>query len=109
MKPFLFCAVLLTSVWSRLSATLAGSASLMAKEFTSDIVWRKDLACVTHGGPSQTLDLYAPKKAKNVPLIVWIHGGLLSLWLKRGLPPPAATVGNFVRKWELVSQQWHVV
>lgn len=44
----------------------------MAKEFTIDIVWRKDLAYVTHGGPSQTLDLYAPKKAKDVPLIVLV-------------------------------------
>jgi acetyl esterase/lipase len=47
----------------------------MAKEFTSDIVWRKDLAYVAHGGPSQILDLYAPKRAKDAPLIVWIHGG----------------------------------
>jgi hypothetical protein len=68
----LFCAALLASVWSRLSTTLAESSSLMAKEFTSDIVWRKDLAYVTHGGPSQTLDLYAPKKAKDVPLIVLV-------------------------------------
>jgi acetyl esterase/lipase len=45
----------------------------MAKEFTIDIVWRKDLAYVTHGGPSQTLDLYAPKKAKDVPLQMDAH------------------------------------
>jgi len=47
MKRFLFCAVPLTSVWSQPSTTIAESASPMAKEFTSDIVWRKDLAYVT--------------------------------------------------------------
>ena len=55
--------MLLTSVWSQPLTTIAGSASPMAKEFTSDIVERKNLAYVTHGGPSQTLDLYAPKQA----------------------------------------------
>ena len=34
----------------------------MAKDFTSDIVGRKNLAYVTHGSPSQTLDLYAPNQ-----------------------------------------------
>jgi acetyl esterase/lipase len=82
MKRFLFCAVLLTTVWSHPS----GSASSMAKEFTSDIVERKDLAYVTHGGPSQTLDLYAAKKAKDVPLIVWIHGGGFFFGSKEGFP-----------------------
>jgi hypothetical protein len=46
LKRLLFCPVLLMSVWSKPSTTLAGSASPMAKEFTSDIVWRKDLAYV---------------------------------------------------------------
>jgi len=58
----------------------------MAKEFTSDIVERKNLAYATHGGPSQTLDLYAPKKAKEVPLIVWIHGGAFLFGSKEGVP-----------------------
>jgi acetyl esterase/lipase len=86
LKRLLFCPVLLMSLWSKPSTTLAGSASPMAKEFTSDIVWRKDLAYVTHGGPSQTLDLYAPKKAKDVPLIVWIHGGAFLFGSKEGFP-----------------------
>jgi acetyl esterase/lipase len=87
MKRFLFCTVLLTSVWSRPSTTIAGSASPMAKEFTSDIVERKKLAYVAQGGPSQILDLYAPKKeAKDVPLIVWIHGGAFLFGSKEGFP-----------------------
>jgi acetyl esterase/lipase len=83
MKRFLFCAVMLTSVWSWPS-TLAGSPSPISKEFTSDIVERKNLAYMTHGGPSQTLDLYAPKKAKDLPLIVWIHGGAFFFGSKEG-------------------------
>jgi acetyl esterase/lipase len=58
----------------------------MAKEFTSDIVERKNLAYVMHGGLSQTLDLYAPKNFKKVPLIVWIHGGGFLFGTKGGFP-----------------------
>jgi acetyl esterase/lipase len=58
----------------------------MANDFTNDIIWRKDLAYVTQGSSSQTLDLYAPKKAKNVPLIVWIHGGAFLFGSKEGSP-----------------------
>jgi acetyl esterase/lipase len=86
MKRFFFYAVPLMSVWFQASTTIAGSASPMAKEFTSDIVERKNLAYVTQGGPSQTLDLYAPKKAKEVPLIVWIHGGAFLFGSKEGFP-----------------------
>ena len=85
-KSFLFCTVLLTTIWSRPLTTMAGSASPMTKEFTSDIIQRKNLVYVTHGGPSQTLDLYSPKKAKQVPLIVWIHGGAFLFGSKEGFP-----------------------
>src|ERR1700681_3231818 len=58
----------------------------MVKEATSDIVVRKILGYVTAGSPSQILDLYAPKKAKNVPLIIWIHGGAFLFGSKEGFP-----------------------
>lgn len=35
----------------------------------------KDQAYVPTGHERQKLDLYVPKDAKNMPLIVWIHGG----------------------------------
>jgi acetyl esterase/lipase len=76
----------LMSFWSQSSTSIAGSASPMANEFTNDIVWRKNLSYVTQGSPSQILDLYAPKKAKNVPLIVWIHGGAFLFGSKEGFP-----------------------
>ena len=58
----------------------------MAKEITSDVGWRKDIAYVIHGSPRQTLDLYAPKKGKDLPLIVWIHGGAYLFGSKEGFP-----------------------
>jgi acetyl esterase/lipase len=38
----------------------------------------------THGSQDQTLDLYAPKEAKNAPLIIWIHGGAFLFGSKEG-------------------------
>jgi acetyl esterase/lipase len=73
------------SFWSQPSDPSPGITN-MANEFTSDIVWRKDFAYVTQGSASQTLDLYAPKKAKNVPLILWIHGGAFLFGSKEGFP-----------------------
>jgi acetyl esterase/lipase len=58
----------------------------MAKEVASDIVVRKNLGYVPHGRPRQILDLYAPRKARNVPLIVWIHGGAFLFGSKEGFP-----------------------
>jgi acetyl esterase/lipase len=58
----------------------------MAKLITDDIVQRKNLAYVTNGSASQTLDLYASKKAKGVPLIVWVHGGAFLFGSKEGFP-----------------------
>ena len=58
----------------------------MAKEFTSDVAFQRNLSYVTRGRPSQTLDLYAPKNAREVPLIVWIHGGAFLFGSKEGFP-----------------------
>jgi acetyl esterase/lipase len=58
----------------------------MAKEVASDIVVRKNLGYVTQGRPRQILDLYAPRKARNVPLIIWIHGGAFLFGSKEGFP-----------------------
>jgi acetyl esterase/lipase len=69
-----------------LSTTTTRSASPMAEEFISDIVERKNLAYVRHGSPNQTLDLYGPKKPRNVPLLVWIHGGAFLFGSKEGFP-----------------------
>src|SRR5215218_6252301 len=37
---------------------------------------KRDIPYVTESpDPLQTLDLYAPPNAKNLPVVVWIHGG----------------------------------
>ena len=35
----------------------------------------RDIAYVTNGHERQKLDLYVPDTGKNLPLIIWIHGG----------------------------------
>jgi len=35
----------------------------------------RDVEYAPGGGPSQSLDLYLPKSARPLPLIIWIHGG----------------------------------
>jgi acetyl esterase/lipase len=42
-----------------------------------------DLAYVTHGSPSQQLDLYVPKVGGNLPLIIYVHGGAFLMGDKR--------------------------
>jgi acetyl esterase/lipase len=36
---------------------------------------KRDLAYSDQADPLQTLDVYAPPKAKDLPVVVWIHGG----------------------------------
>jgi acetyl esterase/lipase len=36
---------------------------------------KRDIPYVDHGGSLQTLDVYAPRNAKGLPVVVWIHGG----------------------------------
>ncbi|MBL8809933.1 MAG: alpha/beta hydrolase [Planctomycetaceae bacterium] len=40
-----------------------------------DSVLMKDVAYITDGDPLQKMDIYAPKEAKNAPVVVFIHGG----------------------------------
>ncbi|MDX1523134.1 MAG: alpha/beta hydrolase, partial [Anaerolineae bacterium] len=35
----------------------------------------RDLPYVTNGHPRQVLDLYVPHGGRNLPLIIWVHGG----------------------------------
>jgi arylformamidase len=36
---------------------------------------QRDIPYVDQGGKLQTLDIYAPANAKNLPVVFWIHGG----------------------------------
>jgi acetyl esterase/lipase len=49
-----------------LSATQAQDAALNIQ---------RDIPYVESGDPLQKLDIYAPPGAKNLPVVVWIHGG----------------------------------
>jgi arylformamidase len=60
LLPFLLTAMLVSTV-------CADDKTLNAKR---DIPYTKEAA-----DPLQTLDVYAPANAKNLPVVVWIHGG----------------------------------
>jgi acetyl esterase/lipase len=42
-----------------------------------------DLAYANNGSPSQKLDLYVPKEGRNLPLIIYVHGGAFLMGDKR--------------------------
>jgi arylformamidase len=56
--PFLLASVLLSSA--------------LAEDTTEK---RRDIPYAELADPLQTLDVYSPPEAKNLPVIVWIHGG----------------------------------
>ncbi|ABC28420.1 Esterase/lipase [Hahella chejuensis KCTC 2396] len=39
------------------------------------VISHQDMAYVSNGHAQQKLDLYLPSAGKNIPLIIWIHGG----------------------------------
>src|SRR5687767_6141662 len=45
----------------------------------------RDLPYATTGHERQKLDLYLPKEGKNLPLIIWVHGGAFLTGSKEGL------------------------
>ncbi|MEA3209514.1 MAG: hypothetical protein QOE70_2571 [Chthoniobacter sp.] len=59
-----------------LSALLV-SAALFSSAFAADTSpnVRREIAYAEQADPLQTLDVYAPPNAKNLPVVVWIHGG----------------------------------
>ena len=68
--------------FARPSQLQSQPAPLKAPEGTT--VYR-DLPYVTTGHERQKLDLYLPKEGKNLPLIIWVHGGAFRTGNKEGL------------------------
>jgi acetyl esterase/lipase len=56
---------LLLSAFVLLSSALAEQTSLQVK---------RDIPYAEPADPLQILDVYAPPEAKNLPVVVWIHG-----------------------------------
>jgi acetyl esterase/lipase len=48
---------------------------LLTSAFAEDTTVKRDIPYVEQADPLQTLDVYAPPDAKNLPVVVWIHGG----------------------------------
>ena len=41
----------------------------------NSVAWITNVPYVEGGGPQQQLDLYIPTQEKNMPLVVYVHGG----------------------------------
>lgn len=57
------------------AADLPSKAKAAQIPLPAGVQQRRDLPYVTGGHERQRLDLYLPPNAKNVPLVVWVHGG----------------------------------
>lgn len=61
----------------KLLSFLISAGLLSAAAFAQDAELKieRDIPYVSSADPLQTLDVYAPAGAKNLPVVVWIHGG----------------------------------
>src|SRR6476646_5302950 len=50
----------------------------------NSVAWITNVPYVDGGGPQQQLDLYIPTEGKNMPLVVYVHGGGLEHGDKAG-------------------------
>jgi acetyl esterase/lipase len=54
---------------------LIASVLLSFSAFAEEMPVKRDIPYAQPADPLQTLDVYAPAEAKNLPVVVWIHGG----------------------------------
>jgi acetyl esterase/lipase len=57
----------------RLAVSLVIAFSLLASAQAQEV--KRDIAYVKNADKLQTLDVYSPQGAKNLPVVFWIHGG----------------------------------
>jgi len=50
-------------------------SGLLSAAFAQDTPVKRDIPYGEKAEPLQTLDVYAPPEAKDLPVVVWIHGG----------------------------------
>jgi len=58
-----------------LAVALAAAGQGPARQQDSAYEVKRDIPYANPGHPRQVLDVYSPKKAKNLPVVFWIHGG----------------------------------
>lgn len=77
-KPAMQIIEMLSLILFFVVATLALAqrrGSTEAMNVPEGVTVHRDIAYVTDGHERQKLDLYVPDEGKNLPLIIWIHGG----------------------------------
>jgi acetyl esterase/lipase len=67
------------------------------------IVAHRDVPYVANGHPRQKLDLYLPNAGRDLPLIIWIHGGAFRMGSKEGIEFDAVPLEYLARGYALAS------
>jgi acetyl esterase/lipase len=68
-------------------AIAAMAAGATAQEPAKGTTVHRDLAYVANGHPRQKLDLYLPDEGRNLPLIIYVHGGAFRMGDKADAAP----------------------
>jgi acetyl esterase/lipase len=64
--------------FATIAATYAQIRSVTQQPYptgANSVAWITNVPYVDGGGPQQQLDLYIPTEGKNIPLVVYVHGG----------------------------------
>jgi len=69
------CAVLMALMSALVACVALGQQPRPTPLVPEGTVIHRDLSYVTDGHERQRLDLYLPKAGKDLPLIIWVHGG----------------------------------
>jgi hypothetical protein len=70
--------VLICCFFASIAATYAQIRTVTQQPYPTEansVAWITNVPYVNGGGPQQQLDLYIPTERKNMPLVVYVHGG----------------------------------
>jgi len=70
--------VLICCLFATIAATYAQIRTVTQQPYptgANSVAWITNVPYVDGGGPQQQLDLYIPSEGKNMPLVVYVHGG----------------------------------
>ncbi|MBV9491135.1 MAG: alpha/beta hydrolase [Verrucomicrobia bacterium] len=73
-----------------------------------DVAAHMNLPYVASGDRERSLDLYVPRGAAGVPLIIWIHGGAFALGQKEGSPAEPVPLHLLLRGYAIASLNYRL-
>jgi len=83
MKPTtIFASMMLAMISSIASGQQPKQSPPLPSQLPEGAIVHRDLPYVTNGHERHKLDLYLPKEGKDLPLIIWVHGGAFRMGSK---------------------------